>query len=391
MLTAAGLHVGLHTSPYLQVATEKLQIGGELIDASSLRAIASEVHAASVSAGVSPVTYGEFWFALVALAFANAKVDIAVVEVGAGGRFDLTNVVEPAVSVITSVGLDHTETLGSTIPEIAWHKAGIIKPGAPVVSAVTDPDAMAVIEQEAETTGSRLIRAIAGDSFALEPAGNGLFSWRLTDQPDETYRTGMPGRFQAINAATALLAIKSLPPELVRISSQDVRMGLSRARLQGRYEAMQESPTVVLDGAHNPEKMRALAREVRTWRDAHPGARVVVVFGVLEAKEHLAMAAEIVKIADELVTTSPQVLAKPGTRAEELAREAAALGFAGPVLSVDDPGEALNVAIGRAGDTDLVLVTGSLYLVGNVRGRWYPDDEIVIQQTPWPVATKVTS
>ncbi|MCC6792798.1 MAG: bifunctional folylpolyglutamate synthase/dihydrofolate synthase, partial [Thermomicrobiales bacterium] len=358
MLTAGGWRVGLHTSPYLQVATEKAQIDGRLIDASTFRFLVDEVLAAARDAGIAPVTYGEVWFALVALGFARAGVDIAVIEVGAGGRFDLTNVVEPAVSVITSVGLDHTETLGATIPEIAWHKAGIIKPGVPAVSAVSDPAAIEVVEREAIRAGSRLVPVRAGESFNSSPGPDGVTSWWLTDQPDEVYLPAMRGRYQAVNAATALLAIRALSEPFAALAPQAVRAGLRSARLPGRYEVMQESPTVVLDGAHNPEKVRAAMRETRSWRAEHHGARIIVVTGMLEAKDHHPMLAEITRVADELIATSPRVLAKPGADAGTLARSARELGFTGPVEAIIEPTDALAAAIARAGRSDLVLVTG---------------------------------
>jgi dihydrofolate synthase/folylpolyglutamate synthase len=288
------------------------------------------------------------------------------------------------VSVITSVGLDHMETLGATIPEIAWHKAGIIKSGVPAVSAVTDRDAIAVIDREASAMGSPLIPVIAGETFEYESADNGHFLWRTMDCPNELYPTAMRGRFQAVNAATALAAIRALPTGFATVTPEVVRAGLSRARLQGRYEVMQSSPTIVLDGAHNPEKMRALARDLRAWRMDHPESRLIAVVGMLESKDHRPMLAEVSRIADELVVTSPQVLAKPGAEAAALARAASETGFNGPTTAVEVPAAALDRGIEHADVDDLVLVTGSLYLVGNVRGRWYPDDEIVIQQTPWP-------
>ena len=384
ILTASGLRTGLHTSPYLQVATEKLQIDGALIDASTFRAVVDEVIAAAGRIGIERVTYGEVWFVLVALTFARASVDAAVIEVGAGGRFDLTNVVSPAVSVITSIGLDHTETLGGTIPEIAWHKAGIIKPGTPVVSAVADADALAVIAREADSTGARLVRVVPGETFDDTPIGEGRFAWRETDRLPESYETTMPGRFQTVNAATALAAVRLLPPAIGRLTPETVRAGLKAARIPGRFERVQSDPDVVLDGAHNPQKMSALVADLRAWKDEHRPSRLIVVIGILESKQHDAMLAELSAVADEIVTTSPRVLAKPGATAHDLTRAARGQGFAGPIAALDDPQEALDAAIRSAGPGDRVVVTGSLYLVGNVRGRWYPDDRIVVQRTPWP-------
>ncbi|MEJ7900916.1 MAG: Mur ligase family protein [Thermomicrobiales bacterium] len=147
ILTSAGFSTGLHTSPYLQTPAEKLQINGQLVAAETYVALCDTVFAAHdrwLGAGDEPITYGEAWFALTALFFRESRVDLAVLEVGAGGRFDLTNIVAPVVSVITSVGIDHTSTLGSTIAEIAWHKAGIVKPAVAVVTGVANPEALSI-------------------------------------------------------------------------------------------------------------------------------------------------------------------------------------------------------------------------------------------------------
>ncbi|HEU0163456.1 MAG TPA: Mur ligase family protein, partial [Thermomicrobiales bacterium] len=156
ILTAAGYRTGLHISPYLQTPLEKLQLNGNLIDPEHFTSLVDRLlaaHEAWIGGGGEPLTYGELWMALTVFFFADAGVEVAVLEVGAGGRFDLTNVITPAVSVITSVGIDHTNTLGSTIEEIAWHKAGIIKRGIPAVTAATHPVALAIIRAEASAQG----------------------------------------------------------------------------------------------------------------------------------------------------------------------------------------------------------------------------------------------
>ncbi|GIW03688.1 MAG: hypothetical protein KatS3mg059_0308 [Thermomicrobiales bacterium] len=192
VLTAAGYRTGLHLSPYLQVATEKLQLNGQLIAPGAFADLVTETLAAadawSARSG-ERLSYGEAWFALLATSFATEQVDMAVIEVGAGGRFDLTNVVQPVVSVITSVGLDHMDTLGPTIRDIAWHKAGIIKPGAPVVTPVRDPEALGPILDEARLTGSEVIHVLS-----TGPAPS----------------SGMAGAFQHVNTATAVATIRAL-------------------------------------------------------------------------------------------------------------------------------------------------------------------------------------
>lgn len=158
MLTAAGYRTGLRTSPYLQVATEKLQISHRLIDGAAFAAAVDAVLAAADWLGLAPLVYTEAWAALSYLWFARREVDFAVIEVGAGGRFDTTNVITPDISVITSVGMDHVISLGPTLADIAWHKAGIIKRGRPVVIGDLRPEALAVVEHEAQALAAPIVR-----------------------------------------------------------------------------------------------------------------------------------------------------------------------------------------------------------------------------------------
>jgi dihydrofolate synthase/folylpolyglutamate synthase len=390
ILTAAGHRTGLHTSPYLQEASEKLQIDGQLIAPDMFADLVDIVMAAHErwrAAGGQQLTYGEIWIALLALFFTREQVDAAVIEVGAGGRFDLTNVVQPTVSVVTSVGLDHTVTLGSTIPEIAWHKAGIIKSGAPAVTAVTDPAALRIIRAEAYSTGVDLYRVVAGETFETLPAAAGRTRWREL-RPDLTpgpVLTAPPGGYQAINAATAVSAIRAIPQGMLTIPEEAIARGLASTSIPGRFETVQEHPWVILDGAHNPEKVAALVATFSGQPDL-AGRRLIVVMGVVEAKQHAEMVKLLIPHAGALVVTLPKVLAKPGTDASVLADEARAAGFTGPLAVESDAKAALDVALRWAEDApeSVILVTGSLYLVGNVRSRWYPDDEIVLQQTDWP-------
>jgi dihydrofolate synthase/folylpolyglutamate synthase len=254
------------------------------------------------------LTYGELWVALVATWFARERVDVGVIEVGAGGRFDLTNVVQPAVSVITSIGLDHTETLGSTIPEIAWHKAGIIKPGAPVVTAVTEQEAFAPIAAEAQATGSEVIRvpSVCRDDVVVDDG----VQWR--NGSGRTLKISMAGRYQVTNGATAIAAVRALSDRGVAVSEEAVRRGLLAARVPGRFETMQTSPRVILDGAHNGQKIAALMDDLPALLRLPAGGRLIVALGVLEAKDHAEIVGRVVRRADELVLTRPRVLAKAG-------------------------------------------------------------------------------
>lgn len=349
ILTAAGYRTGLHTSPYLQSATEKLQIDHELIAGDTFATLAENTIDRLEGAGFQP-SYGQLWMAMVLSWFEEEAVDVAVIEVGAGGRFDLSNVVHPLVSVITEIGFDHMDTLGSTIEEIAWHKAGIIEPFTPVVAAVSDRIALQVIAGEASQQNADLHRIIptAGD-------------------------------FRRTNESTARLAVELLDFD---IDLDDIADGLAHDRLPGRTEVMQQEPLVILDGAHNPQKIEALcvwyARE-------HPHTHPVVVAGLLESKDARGMLHALSGIASTLILTEPRIAEKEPAAAGYLAEIAGELAFSGPVHVESDPNAAVAVALELARRTsEPLLVTGSLYLVGNVRGRWYADDAVVVQRTPWP-------
>jgi dihydrofolate synthase/folylpolyglutamate synthase len=393
ILEASGLRVGLHTSPYLQTPTEKLQLDGRLIAPDRFvdqvdRTLSS--HDRWVVDGNDPLTYGEIWVALVCLAFAEAQVDVGVIEVGAGGRFDLTNVVEPAVSVITSVGIDHVVTLGNTIAEIAWHKAGIVKPDAPVVTAVTDPVALAAIETEAERAGVPVIRVLEGETWKRVGGDEGgTTRWRdLTAGGIDEVLPAPPGAYQAGNTAVALAAVRAFAAANgSTIGSDAIVAGLAATRIPGRYEIVQRAgaPTIILDGAHNPQKMAALMADIGP-RSAGRGQRLVIVLGALEAKQIDEMASLVSPWATAIVATSPKVLAKAGAETVDLANAIKATGFGGDVHAIAAPLDAIDRALAIASELPdaVVLVTGSLYLIGNVRGRWFPDDSITMAQTPWP-------
>ncbi len=395
ILTAAGYGTGLHTSPYLQTPAEKLQHNGLLIAPDAYVALVDRVlveHDRWRADGESVLTYGEIWFALTALFFKVSEVDVAVLEVGAGGRFDLTNVVSPALSVITSVGIDHTITLGNTIEDIAWHKAGIIKPGIPAITAVTNPVALAIITEEARDRGS-ILRALDPET-SLADVSTGADGTAWTDVATGViYRTGLRGRFQARNGATAVAAIEALEAAALMVPEQARHAGLAAARIPGRAELINDVVPILLDGAHNPEKIQALTADVQDLIPVAGNGRRVAVLGVLEAKQAGDMIRSLVPVVDVLVATSPRVLAKEAKLASSLAGHARAEGFSGDIILESDPGKAVDraFAIANPDRGDAILVTGSLYLVGNVRGRWYQEDEIVMAQSSWPIGTQPSS
>lgn len=383
ILEASGYRTGLHVSPYIQVETEKLVIDGRLLSADRFAGYVDELAELLgrwYAAGGERIGYGQSWVALSYLALAREKVDFGVIEVGAGGRFDLTNVLNPDVSVITSIGLDHVRTLGGTIPEIAWHKAGIIKPGRPVVTTVTQPEALAVIEAEAELQHAPLTIISAGRDFEIVSTsvdGTAM----LDKRTNHVFKTGLGGVFQAPNAAAAINAVRALPEVPGGKADQaSIACGLGKARFAGRIEIVQESPRVILDGAHNPAKMGSLAESMQ--RLSRPRRRILI-FGSVESHDFSSTARVAATIADEIIVTSPALdwrsNADPNQLAEVFQQTTDKL-----VTAVDDPFDALALALSRAEEADEVLVTGSLYLIGKLRDHWYPADQIILQQTMWP-------
>jgi dihydrofolate synthase/folylpolyglutamate synthase len=377
ILTAAGFRTGTHVSPYLQVATEKLQVDGRIAPAERYAELVESMRESVeewVGAGNERPNYGEFWVAMTYRYFAEERVDVAVVEVGAGGRYDVTNVIEPEVVAVTSIGYDHIATLGPTLGEIAWHKAGIIKPGSVAVTAVTDPAALQVIEAEAHAQGVELRYVRDGDAFRDVEAGEMGTSF-IDARSGRRFRVGLAGAFQATNAATAVAVARAFDPA---VSDAEIASGLRAARFPGRVEVVQRSPLVLLDGAHNPEKVASLRANLAPL---FGDRRIVLIFGALESKSFAEMLDIMLPDVAVLVATAPGVLAKPSVTAEQIAAHAPA-GL--PVWVEPDPLDAVERALELAGPGDLVLVTGSLYLVGNVRERWYPTARILAQGTCWP-------
>lgn len=399
ILRAAGYRVGLHTSPYLQVPTEKIQINGKLIAPLSFteaveRTIA-EAERWCRASGEPRLSYGEIWVALATRCFAEAGVEIAVIEVGAGGRFDLTNVVRPAVAVITTIGLDHQATLGDTIEAIAWHKAGIIKPGAAVVTGVRQPSARAVIAAEAVAAEVALTTVAEGETFEIVDASSGLgTTWREINEIDAespAFTTATAGRVSAANAALALAAVRALDGRGFSATPSAAATGIRLARLPGRMEHLTTSGGVgvLLDGAHNPQKIAAL---MATLRDRPSDQRPVMLLGLIEGKDRGTIAELVATEAAAFVVTAPSVLGKTGADPHRLAEAIHEVGRVAPIEVAPDPNTALGAALRAATalGTD-VVVTGSLYLVGALRERWFPSAAILEQRTSWPTTSRPSS
>jgi dihydrofolate synthase/folylpolyglutamate synthase len=365
ILRADGRRVGLYTSPHLADVRERIRIGGRIIseaDFDRLLGLLQRTIDRLLASGrlEAHPTYFEVLTILAFLHFAERQVDVAVIEVGMGGRFDATNIIAPLVSVITSISLDHREYLGSSLAEIAFEKAGIIKPGVPVVSGVEGRAAGAVIRRRARELDSPLVSAFGRDGtlFAARTAAGFRFRYDFCGEPF-SFRLKLPGAHQGENAAVAIAAARTLGCVERPIDRRTILSGLAEAEWPGRLEAVGRRPLVLLDGAHNEDGARALASYVRDF----VRGPLVLVFAMLKDKAVARSAEVLFPRPETIILTSI-----PSPRAaspEEILK--AAPRFRSKIAIEPDLRSAIARARALAGPRGSVLIAGSLYLVGEVK------------------------
>jgi len=357
---AAGLRVGLYTSPHLVHLNERIQINGRPIRGRDfealLRSCRSQVDALQA-------TYFEVLTALAFKYFAEQQVDLAIIETGLGGRLDATNIIMPEISVITSISLEHQNYLGKTLAAIAAEKAGIIKPRRPCVSGVLPPPAAAVIAARCRELRAPLLHvhrsvkiskvrlAAEGTSFDLRSAAHDI------DYPD--LRLNLLGLHQVRNAALAVCGARLLRRAGFPLSDEAIRAGLSHTHWPARLQLLPGSPTILLDAAHNADGMRALTR---TLRELFPDRRLKVVMALLNDKS-------VAKVLRTWLPLQPEFFfataaADRALPSRELLQHARALGLQARACA--DGSEALQAARARCRSNDLLCVTGSHYLLGEL-------------------------
>ncbi len=359
MLQAAGYRTGLYTSPHLVDFRERIRINQALIPEQQVADLTERLRAV-LSPDLTP-TFFELTTALAFLYFAEAVVDVAVLEVGLGGRFDATNVVEPMACAITTIDLDHQEYLGKTVRSIGFEKAGIIKPGVPVVLGRVTGEAWTVIREVAQERGAPMME-LERDFSAIGP-GPEQFSYRGSTRSLQNLACALAGRHQLDNAACALALIEAIEAKGVAVSDDAVRLGLQSVFWEGRLEWVEQHPAVLLDGAHNPAAAQVLAAYLGDWLASRPGARLIMVWGMMRDKDHYGFFAPLQPLVSELVLTQAD-MARSATVQELLA----AVGDRVPRYH-ESPvtADALVLARTRAARQDLICVTGSLMLVGEVK------------------------
>jgi dihydrofolate synthase/folylpolyglutamate synthase len=368
MLTAAGYRVGLYTSPHLVSFTERLRIDNVQISEQKVVELARRVREGSrgvpAADGVKALnpTFFEVTTAMAFSWFAEESVDIAVIEVGMGGRLDSTNVITPLVSVITNIDLEHTEFLGGTLELIAREKAGIIKLGVPVVTGAIQPSVVEVIEREAAAKHARVYR-LTKDFMSqnISQDRTQVFDYRGMQASYTKMCIAMHGRYQVDNACLAIAAAECMRNEGIAIAEPSLRRGLEQTRWEGRLELVSQKPDIFLDGAHNPASAKRLAGAVREMKSAY--RRLILVVGILSDKDYRGILAELVPLAEHVIVTRPQYSRAMDVQA--LASEIRELHSA--VITTETVGHAIVKAGEISTADDLILVTGSLYVVGDAR------------------------
>ena len=371
MLLAAGYRVGLYTSPHLVSFTERIRINNIPLSEDRVIDLAERVRTRyeglPPAEGARTPTFFEVTTAMAFTCFAEEHVDVAVVEAGMGGRLDSTNVITPMVSVITNIDREHTEYLGDTIEKIAGEKAGIIKRGVPVVTGAVQPEALTVIERTAASAGSPVHRMpkdfgavprAAGPEQAFDYRGIGM---RLVD-----LRIAMRGQHQIGNACLALAAAECVANGGMAVPEAAIRTGLANAVWEGRLEKVAERPDIFLDGAHNPASARVLADAVRDLKQGY--RHLVLVIGVLMDKDYRGIVSQLAPLADRIIVTKPHY-----SRALDVPSLAREIGtFHRTVHAAEHVAEAIDLARQGAAENDLILITGSLYTVGDARAVLRP-------------------
>jgi dihydrofolate synthase/folylpolyglutamate synthase len=371
ILRRSGFRTGLNTSPHLEKINERIRVNGEEIGDQAFAEAFTRIQALNeelLAAGKlrAHPTYFECVTAMAFECFARERVDFGVFEVGLGGRLDATNILTPFVSVITRVDFDHESFLGHSLAEIAMEKAGILKPGVPLILAEQRPEALEVIRARATELGCPVIEARAAFRIEKEWTENLCSRASVTENASGwsfELSPQLPGKFQIQNSLNAVAAARYLQNRGYRISDHAITQGIAEAVWPGRLEKLQSDPDVYLDGAHNPSAARELAAFLE--QDL-AGRKIWLVFGALRDKAVDEMAGVLFPLAAEVIFTQPRT-----TRAISVNRLAEITSHnAAHFTVVPEPEAALEQALHRAAPQDAIVVAGSLYLIGQLRHYW---------------------
>lgn len=353
ILREAGYRVGQFSSPHLVRYGERFRVDGSAYPDEKLSGKLERV----LDVAPEDATFFEITTALAALVFCDEKVDLAVIEAGMGGRSDATAAIPAEMTLITTIAMDHSDYLGKTLPDIAAEKAGIAEPGTAVVSAVQADEVLSTIQNHCLQGGNRL--RIFGRDFSSCWRGPGLLDYSGLSAVISALAPGIPGRYQTQNAALAMAAAELLDASGTAVSAEVIRQGIAGADWPGRMELIPGTPPLLLDGAHNPAGALALSEALADYRYS----RILLVTGVCADKDIDLIYAPLTGLADRIYTVTPAV--ERAVKAEELSSYFSGLGFCSrPSGTVID---GIRTAQEESRPGDLILVCGSLFVVGEVK------------------------
>lgn len=356
ILRLAGYKVGLYTSPHLVRFNERICINNQPI--SDAHVVRAYLAVKNTQQGSREPTFFEYTTAMALQEFGEEKVDWAVIETGMGGRLDATNLIKPRLCIISNISLEHREYLGNTISQIAGEKAGIIKRRIPVITGARQTGAVSVLERIAESKSAFLYRL--GKDFRIRRNPDKTFSYFGILNRWRNLKTGLRGSYQAENAALVLAACEILSPKHAHISFDNIRSGIENNKWPGRLEVVSEKPLVILDGAHNLDGARTLARYLA---DNFPGRSITFIIGILSDKPYAAMLKSLLPSARKVVLTSPVIdRALPVEKLFSAAKK-----MVSDVEIIPNVGEAVTRTMDKAAPDDVICVAGSLYVVGEAK------------------------
>ena len=356
ILHESGYRVGLYTSPHLVRFNERICINNHQI--SNEDVVKSYQAVKRVHHGDRSPTFFEFSTAMALYAFGRQQVDWAVIETGMGGRYDATNIITPAISIITNVSMEHRDYLGNTLAQITREKAGIIKQGTPVVTAVKQKQARSVVQEVAQKKSAPLF--MLGKDFTVRQNQSGHFSYYGIENTWHHLQTPLLGYYQIQNAALALAASELLIKDKAVISQESIKQGLANTRWPGRLEIVSDNPLVILDGAHNLIAARNLAKFLA---ENLTNRRITLVIGILDDKPYGSMLKSLLPHCSRAIITRAKTdRALPPEKLYAMAKKTLS-----DVTIVPDVAGAAKNAIENAGPDDVICIAGSLYVVGEAK------------------------
>jgi len=368
ILQSDGHKVGLYTSPHLVDFTERIIINNKSIDRKKVSELLERIKPSIEKVANTPSfghpTFFEVITSMAFLYFFEEQVDFLVLEVGLGGRLDATNVCKPLISVITHIDYDHMDKLGNSLEEIAREKGGIIKPEGIVISSKQFEEAYNEIKKIADEKNSLIYSIGRGINYEIVKSDikGVIFDLKRISHNYKNLHTPLLGRHQADNAAAAITAIEALKIRGVKISEKAIRTGLEKVKLTGRLEIIQNNPTLILDGAHNPSGIRIVRQALK---EIFSYQRLILVLAIFADKDYKKMIQIIAPKADLIITTKAK--SPRATPPQVIAKEAAQYIEQNKIIVTENIPQAINCALSNSKKDDLICITGSLYTVGEAK------------------------